>query len=77
MSAERDRTESPVPEDPWVRDLLETIAILREARREVSAEASTTPYRMLFNAQMHLDGVLHDHFTGGRAGDRSRNARQD
>lgn len=77
MSAERDRTESAVPEDPWVRDLLAAIEILREARREVSAEASTTPYRMLFNAQMHLDGVLHDHFTGGRAGDRSRNARQD
>lgn len=77
MSAERDRTESALPEDPWVRDLLETIAILRKARREVSAVASTTPYRMLYNAQVHLDGVLHDHFTGGRAGDRSRNARQD
>ena len=77
MSAERDRTESAVPEDPWVRDLLAAIEILREARREVSAEASTTPYRMLFNAHMHLDSVLHDHFTGGRAGDRSRKARQD
>ena len=77
MSAERDRTEAAPPEDSCVRDLLETIAILREARREVSAEASTTPYRMLYNAQVHLDGVLHDHFTGGRAGDRSRNARQD
>ena len=77
MSAERDRTESAVPEDPWVRDLLETIAILREARREVSTEASTTPYRMVYNAQMHLDDVLHDHFTGARADDRSRNARQE
>ena len=77
MNAAPAHTKAAVPEDPCVRDLLETIAILREARREVSAEASTTPYRMLYNAQVHLDGVLHDHFTGGRAGDRSRNARQD
>ena len=76
MSAERDRTESAVPEDPWVRDLLAAIEILREARREASAEASTTPYRMLFNAHMHLDSELHDHFTGGRADERNHNVRR-
>lgn len=77
MNAAQARTEAAVPEDPCVRDLLEAIEILREARRESSAGASATPYAMLYRAQMYLDRALHDHFTGGRADDRSRNARQD
>lgn len=77
MNAAPAHTEAALPQDPCVRDLLEAIEILREARRESSAEASATPYAMLYRAQMHLDRALHDHFTGGRAGDRSRNVRQD
>lgn len=75
MNASTAPSSAAVPTDPCVRDLLEAIEILREARRESSAEASATPYSMLYRAQMHLDRELRDHFTGARADDRSRNAR--
>lgn len=77
MNSASARTEASLPEDPCVRDLLEAIAILREARRESSAEASATPYSMLYRAQMHLDSELREHFTGGRDAERSHNGRQD
>lgn len=75
MNAPSARIGVAVPTDPCVRDLIEAIEVLREARRECSADASATPYSMLYRAQMHLDRELRDHFTGARANDRSRNAR--
>lgn len=76
MNAASARRATAAASDPRVRDLLEAIAILREARSESSAEASATPYSMLYRAQMHLDRELRDHFTGVRATDRSHNVRQ-
>lgn len=73
MNAPSARSGDAIPTDPSVRDLLEAIEIVREARRESSAEASTTPYSILYRTQMHLDSELRDHFTGGRDAARSHN----